>query len=78
MKPPRIPAYLKDAPLVWSVDFQAVGQMVGVPRVSILGFLHVVETCFWDAPRRTSYFVIVDGLIPLTETARQILAGEWR
>lgn len=72
MKPPRIPAYLRDVPLVWwppgELEF---GELVG--RFDSRRWIKVrlVLDEFVATIERTEF-------VPLTETARQILAGEWR
>ena len=75
MKPPRIPTYLKDAPLVWDRSYPVTARIAEVVDVSFQfdGWITVnhihLGRCHLE---HRSY------LVPLTKTARQILAGEWR
>jgi hypothetical protein len=75
MKPPRIPAYLKDAPLVWDLSWRASTRLAEIVEVS-----QESDGWFWVHHEHLASCLRErrNYLIPLTETARQILAGEWR
>ena len=80
MKPPRIPAYLRDAPLVRCRSRWGELAEVEPSQIDWPGKKHPVFLSFVVRDARFDYVwrIRSDRLVPLTETARQILRGEWR